>query len=350
MASEEASIQSYYKEHSVPDVIESMLASVSATFPADPVTEMAIALNKQRLDRLNAQFEIQDRVRFAMGQNGMIKVVMQHGDGATDGNICEVAMQGAHVTRWSVGGYDALWVSPDAVYAPGHAIRGGIPLCWPQFGPGPLPQHGFLRTSGAWRVQETDANDQNVTVVFVHEDTDETRKVWDHKFKIEYKLYLKPHTLSCVLKVHNTGTAPLEFTGAFHTYFHVPNIRKAGVEGLNGLTFQDKLQDQECVESNTAQTLAIGGETDRVYLNAPDQLVIHDGFQCRTTLTKSPSLPDAVLWNPWVKKANQMRDFNNYGWRTMLCLEAAAAKKPVVIKPGGVWFGSQTLSADCVQA
>lgn len=38
-----------------------------------------------------------------------------------------------------------LYVRPDAKLDGSRPIAGGVPLCFPQFGPGEMQQHGFAR-------------------------------------------------------------------------------------------------------------------------------------------------------------------------------------------------------------
>ncbi|HEX6371728.1 MAG TPA: hypothetical protein VF006_22595, partial [Longimicrobium sp.] len=58
------------------------------------------------------------------------KLRLSHASGAT----AEVYLHGAHVASWvPAGGTEALFVSRAATFAPGKAIRGGVPVIFPQF-------------------------------------------------------------------------------------------------------------------------------------------------------------------------------------------------------------------------
>src|SRR6187402_1031138 len=65
---------------------------------------------------------------------------------------------GAHLLSWRPAGeQEQIYRSPLSHPAPGVAVRGGTPVCFPQFSErGPLPKHGFARTQ-AWRLIETAA-------------------------------------------------------------------------------------------------------------------------------------------------------------------------------------------------
>ena len=65
---------------------------------------------------------------------------------AADGARFEAYLHGAHVTSWCAAGdgSDRLFLSSAARFEDGLAIRGGIPVCFPQFADqGPLPMHGL---------------------------------------------------------------------------------------------------------------------------------------------------------------------------------------------------------------
>ena len=71
------------------------------------------------------------------------------------------------------------------------AIRGGIPVVFPNFGPWKLgPQHGFARIS-SWTVDQKGDD----FVIFTLSDNDETRKMWDYKFELRYTVRISDNSL-----------------------------------------------------------------------------------------------------------------------------------------------------------
>ena len=322
------------------NVVEEMLQSAFArdTPPSDPIGEMTSYLQNMRIGKLNEKFGVEGKIKFVTGNGGLIKVILQHDDDTSDGNRAEIYLQGAHVSRWSINGFDVLWMSQDSNFIPGKAIRGGIPICWPQFGPGNLPQHGFLRNSSNWEIVETEANKNNISISLAHTSTEETLEQWPHTFRVIYTIHLKQHTLSTSLSVENTGEEPFTFTGALHTYFNLPHVSSAKVAGLGGLSYLDNLQGRKEETESDEPHCVINKETDRVYLSTPNQLTIEDGYGVTYSINKSPSLPDAVLWNPWINKSHAMQDFNNYGWRHMVCVETAVVKDPIEVAPHSTWY------------
>ena len=86
-------------------------------------------------------------------QSGLPCVTLTHSSGAQ----ALVFVYAAHLTSWKTSdGAEQLFVSSTSDYGGGKAIRGGVPICWPQFaGRGPYGKHGFCRNSDKWKVVRT---------------------------------------------------------------------------------------------------------------------------------------------------------------------------------------------------
>ena len=102
------------------------------------------------------------------------------------GAAAVVSLHGAQVLSWTPpGGADRLYLSPQAVFDGRTAIRGGIPLCFPQFADlGSLPQHGFARTA-TWSVVTERTGDDFALLTLGLADDEATRAVWPHPFRAE---------------------------------------------------------------------------------------------------------------------------------------------------------------------
>jgi glucose-6-phosphate 1-epimerase len=83
-------------------------------------------------------------------------------------------------------------------------------------------------------------------------------------------------------------------------------------------------------------------ETDRVYANAPRELILEDSRRKRR-ITHSESLPDTVVWNPGQALCAQLPDMPEQGWLRMLCVEAACIEQPVSLQPNQRWRGWQQI-------
>lgn len=264
----------------------------------------------------------------------------------------EVYLQGAHVTHWQPrGGTPVLFVASRAVYAPGKAIRGGVPLIFPWFGPHATdkskPMHGFAR-SRPWRVTATDtAPDGTVTLELGLDDDTATRALWPHPFRARYRVTVGD-TLAMALEVTNTGTAPFTFEAALHTYFAVGDIRRAGVRGLENTTFIDKV-DGFTRKRHGAEPLTLTGETDRVFLGTRTACVVDDPALRRRLRVDKTGSASTVVWNPWAAKCAEMADMGPDDWRSMICVETAnAADDAVTAAPGTKHAMTATIRAEAM--
>jgi glucose-6-phosphate 1-epimerase len=259
-----------------------------------------------------------------------------------------IGAQGAQLLSWQGGdGRERLYLSStsggariDDSLSGGEAaaIRGGIPVCFPQFSDrGDLLKHGFARNQ-PWRLAARGA--QTATLCLASDLI--TARHWPHAFHAELRVALAPGMLQVTLAVLNTGNAPWSFTAALHTYLRVDDIRAARLAGLQGVQYQDAT-DGCIVKTQQEQQLAIGGEVDRVYLAPPDALLLHEGGRPVLQISQH-GFADTVVWNPGPDKARALPDFPDEDWLRMLCVEAACAAAPVRLEPGQCWEGGQTLA------
>ena len=221
---------------------------------------------------------------------------------------------------------DLLFVSDKAYYAEGKAIKGGIPVCWPWFGADPddlgRPAHGFVRNR-QWEVAATESLDDGSTrVVMELTDTDDTREIWPHPFRLGIEITVGD-TLKVALVTRNTGDAAITISQALHTYFNVGDITKVQVLGLDGTDYLDKL-DHFATKTQTGPVV-IDAEVDRIYTGVSGDLVIDDGSLARRIRISSSGCSTAVVWNPWIDIARSMGDLGDDDYQRMLCVETANA-------------------------
>lgn len=260
-----------------------------------------------------------------------------------DGTVALISLFGAHVLSWTPpGGEERLYLSPDAVFDGSTAIRGGVPVCFPQFAAlGPLPKHGFARNR-RWEVTSTRAGKDYAVATLRLTDDEATRALWPHAFAAELSVSIGGDRLDMELEVENTGDAPFSFTAALHTYLKVREVEAVSIEGLRGLEYRDST-DGDRIKKETGIGLAIDNEVDRVYHAAPRTLLVREDR--RAMGIHAENFPDVVVWNPWVEKCAALADMPADGFRRMLCIEAAAVKEPVELAAGANWWGRQTLIA-----
>ncbi|MDM0017967.1 D-hexose-6-phosphate mutarotase [Variovorax saccharolyticus] len=256
------------------------------------------------------------------------------------GDSCTVALHGAHVLSWTTAdGVERLYLSPEARFDGQSPIRGGIPVCWPQFNQrGPLPKHGFARNL-PWTA-EPQTDERLDTVVLALRDDAATRALWPHAFRARLAVTLAARSLRVALTIDNLGGEPWSFAAALHSYLRVDEATEARLEGLQGANRWDAVRDDRHVEM--APALAFGSEFDSVYAAParPLRLVQPSGT---LEISQSASCTETVVWNPGPLLAAKLDDLPDDGWRHMLCVEAARIDESVLLAPGGQWQGWQQL-------
>jgi glucose-6-phosphate 1-epimerase len=264
------------------------------------------------------------------------KILSATGDGAQ----AEIYLHGGHITSWHTPeGRERLFLSPKTAFGHSAALRGGIPVVFPQFsGNGPLIKHGFARLV-PWECTGTQTNPSGTaTTRFKLRETDETRTIWDHAFQLDLAVTVGGAQLEIAMQAANTGALPFGFTAALHTYLHVNDLAAVRVEGLEGRPYREFGVDYVQPDA----PLTINGEVDRIYWNVPGPVTMHDVDQ--TIQVVATGFPDAVVWNPGPEKCATLVDMEPEGYRHMLCIEAVAIGQPVTLAPGASWSGAQTLT------
>jgi len=259
-----------------------------------------------------------------------------------------VALQGAQVLQMQPAGQPPLlWLSPGARFAAGKAVRGGIPLCFPWFGAHPhdhaRPAHGFARTAH-WRLLSAAVEDGGVAALaFELGDDEQTRACWPHAFRAELA-YRFSQSLSVTLRVSNTGPAPFAFGFAWHNYLPVSDIARVRIEGLEGVSFADKLAPGKPPASE-ALPVRIAAETDRVYQGTAGRYRLLDEAAGLSLQLAAEGCSNAVLWNPWQEKAARLGDVPDDAWRRFVCLECGnTGPADVRVPPGATRVFTQTLA------
>jgi glucose-6-phosphate 1-epimerase len=268
-----------------------------------------------------------------------------------------IAVQGAQVVSWiDQHGRERLYLSPQTLsLAPGQskntsgpAIRGGVPVCFPQFSDrGPLTKHGFVRNR-AWKLVDSgeatgDSKASSATAaVFRFADDEATQAEWPHQFVAELRTELSAGRLRIRLQVENSGGTLFSFSLALHTYLRVADIRDSYLLGLQDTEFEDATKGN-LRTIQREEKLTIMDETDRVYLSPPKELLLYEANKPSLRIEQQ-GFSDTVVWNPGPDKARALKDFPDEDWLHMLCVEAACVDKRVSLQPGEVWAGTQILS------
>ena len=284
------------------------------------------------LTELNAQFSMPGHVHCHEDASGLIEVRISNSLGDAI-----IALQGGHLTHFCPKGQAPLiWLSERAKFAPAKAIRGGVPVCWPWFGPhasdAKLPAHGVARTA-LWQVRETRALADGQTFVRLGlPETPAARALWSHPVGVELEVTVGS-TLQLTLVTRNTGADAIVVGEALHTYFAISDVAQIRINGLDGCEFLDKVD--QGLRKTQQGPIQIEREVDRVYLNTSADCLIEDASMKRRIRIASQGARSTVVWNPWVEKASKMDDMAPDGYRRMVCVETCnAAENVVTVAPG----------------
>ena len=255
-----------------------------------------------------------------------------------NGDSVFVAQQGAHVLSWQASHRERLYLSPSSICDGTTAIRGGIPVCFPQFNQrGNLPKHGFARNM-PWRlVSERSRAEEKV---FELQANQQTKALWPVQFKVFLSVLLSAGQLKVQLEVENDSEHSFGFTGALHTYFAVNHIDQLSLRGQAQQPEWDAVLDthQAC-----SGVLNFKAEFDRVYdvlTESQPTWTLHDGQEA-LHISQSASWGQSVVWNPGAEKSSQLKDMPDDDYQHMLCVEAARVTSLIEVPPAQTWVGWQ---------
>lgn len=245
---------------------------------------------------------------------------------APDGAEATVTLYGAHLVSWKSGdGKERLFCSVRSALDGSRAIRGGVPVIFPQFAErGAGMRHGFARVS-TWRLADSGISEEGAFAVFAltrSDLADAIAQQFAHGFELRLKVALAQQGLLLALDVRNTGDDEFAFSAALHTYFAVDALDGVAIEGV------------------TPEALAIRDKHDEIYrgVNGPLALA-HAGGQL---VLGQSGFGDAVVWNPGAADSAQLADMDDDEYQRFVCIEPALIE-PLTLKPGGAWRGEHTI-------
>lgn len=279
------------------------------------------------IETLNKKFGITDKVQFVNGKGGLATVAINTPDASA--TIC---LYGAQLLSYApTGQKDIIWMSEQSMYEQGKAIRGGIPLCFPWFGPHATdktkPQHGFARLQ-YWEVVQTTDTGSDIIIELQLTQSEHSLQLWPHSF-VARASFTIGKSLGVQLTVTNTGNEAFEYSNALHTYFNISNIDTISIEGLQDATYYDAFGTNLITQNS--QLLYFNEETNRRYVNTTATCIIHDsGYHRKINVEKSGSRV-TVVWNPAEATSKTMADMATTGYQTFVCVEPANAYEGIDI-------------------
>ncbi len=303
-------------------------------------------------------------------RNGLEAVELSSHDGL---HRVEVYLHGATIGSWMKNGEERLYLSSKAVFDGAKALRGGVPLVFPQFArpDQSMPQHGFIRTS-KWTYIGSLHGDDSVTAFF-RLTRDEVNTTWSHQFVSVYEVTLTSEALQYSLRVYNTDLSEFSFQALLHTYLRVPRIEEVRVKGLKSWDYFDKV-DGNNRKSQEDPIITIDREVDRVYVagscsthpGGSPVLVNIDLHESRFVSSQSYAVissfdrsivdsvlsgnvnvfdsvvrgvsgesltTDVVVWNAWEEKSRALDDLDDDAYFHYICIEPGLVSSSHILKP-----------------
>ncbi len=263
---------------------------------------------------------------FEQRTGGLLRAVV-----STSASQGELMLQGAHITMWEPAGQQpVLWLSQESHFEKGKPIRGGVPICFPWFGPnakdGTLPAHGFARLV-EWEMVGAHANEDGSIVLRLEASIDP----FAVSFQVEFGRELK---MTLTTQLQANAKSVQSFEDALHTYLAVSDVRTISIEGLEKTAYVDKV-DQALLKAASGVPIRFTGETDRVYVGTQAECCLLDEGLGRIIRVAKSGSSSTVVWNPWIDKSQRMADFGDDEWPSMVCIETAnVGESRIELSPG----------------
>jgi glucose-6-phosphate 1-epimerase len=251
----------------------------------------------------------------------------------------QVYLHGGHVAAWHPSHSDSpvLWISGRSWFQADRPIRGGVPICFPWFGPHPsdrnAPAHGYARLADWSLARAVETADGAVRLTLVLEPGPTSAPPWVSPFRLTHRIVVGPR-LTMTLEVENPGTEPATFEEALHTYFAVGDIEAVSIGGLQGADYLDKVGGLTR-RTQGSEPIRFTQETDRIYLSTTAACVVRDERRGRRITVSKAGSHSTIVWNPWTAKARAMPDFGDDEWHEMVCVETGNVGDAAVrLEPG----------------
>ncbi|MCF8379616.1 MAG: D-hexose-6-phosphate mutarotase [Bacteroidales bacterium] len=265
--------------------------------------------------QISKEILIQDRISLKEGHGGLRFLELRW-----NGAEAHIYLHGAHILHYQPAEQQpVLWHSEASWFETDKPIRGGIPICWPWFGPHPndsdQPAHGFARLT-EWEPISNSVTDEATCVTLQLPASSCPQRI-----SLQLTLELSDKLLVSLTTANNSGS-DFNYSEALHSYFFIQNIHAVKVSGLEGQYYIDKLSHDLSPQKQKGP-IEFSAETDRIYINTTHSTTIVDEvFKRSIHISKENSL-STVVWNPWIDKSIRMPDFGTSEFLNMLCVETA---------------------------
>lgn len=263
-----------------------------------------------------------------------------------------ISLHGGQVLTWQPKDQQSVfWLSEASKYSNAHAIRGGIPICWPWFGGevklanGHIKKtsnHGFARQN-QWQLDNIDLSQTEVSIT-LSLTGEKLSNLWPAAFKLTQKLIFSDQ-FQQTLTMTNLSEYMVEYTGALHSYFCVSSPQQSNITTLESVEFDDKLSDEHNQGKDNQGTgsqldtlNSCTGPIDRIYHSSSQQTITDHGWQ-REIVVTSENCSQWVMWNPGSAVASAMVDMHQHSEQEFVCLEAANTQFKAIASQESVSIG-----------
>lgn len=280
-------------------------------------------------ETLNQRFATLSSLGFDTTESGLTRLKVNNASASASLSL----YGGQLLTYTPAGAAPILWLSDASHLCRGKPIRGGIPICWPWFGPHPQTMednHGFAKWLD-WHLEDATESEQETRLTLVAEG-EQLHPLWPYRFRLVQRLIIGAE-LQLTLTTHNLDQETFWFTQALHTYYQVSDIESVQVIGLGDVPFYDKLADYQ--SKTHPEPLIFTGAMDSVYCGHTTTVTLQDPKWHRWINVHKQGSQSTVVWNPWQSWSQQFGDFTKDGYKQMLCIETAnALDNQVILAPG----------------
>lgn len=296
------------------------------------------------LEMLNKKFSIPKSINFIKGPGNLDTVELKNKFAQAS-----IVLMGANVLTFQpASSVPVFWYSSKSYFVPGKPIRGGIPICFPWFGPHPTddkkPLHGFARLK-YWTVISTKILPGNkIQLALFLRDDKETLSIWPFPFECLLTVTLG-NDLDISITIINSGTKKISLTSALHTYFNIGDINKISITGLENTEYIDRADN--FTKKIQKGLIVIASETVNGYLNTTADCIIQDPVLNRAIRIKKRGSNSTFVWNPWIEKCKQNEDMDDNDYLKMVCVETTkAGNDNIELEPGTKHEFATTISVE----
>ncbi len=254
----------------------------------------------------------------------------------TSHSCCTILHYGAHIVSCQLHNtQEIFWLSPHSQYIMGQPIRGGNPLCWPNFGTNPnfphLPKHGIARLMMWEKTQEHQDSNQAQAVFILSGKAMQAYQI-PEEISLQFTVTLTENKLKTDFQVSNQGKTSFEFTESQHAYFSISDINNIYLQGFQGRCYLDRVANME--ETNTQENFHITKPSDLIFLHHQGEISIVDPENNRRICVNKNSR-GTVVWNPYQAMPPEVTDMSNEAFHHFICVEPTNAQQTAVaLQPG----------------